>query len=235
MTSWLRSLWTGRTGGEDDDDDDEKKPPRAGGGFGRAPPPPTTQDAQQKLKLAMSSVNKRVMSLQGAVDKTDAQIRQLMGQGRKKEAARLVPTLRRDQRRLEQERGKLNNLREQMGMTDGVKTAREVAEAYKVSTEASRAQLGQFDRDEIDRVMADSRELKEDMEEINDLLGEGMASGSAQARLDELEAEEYLEQMMREDEDLLAGYEEPVRQPMAPRVEPEPQRQPARRLVGEQN
>jgi hypothetical protein len=117
-----------------------------------------------------------------------------------------------------------------MGMTDGVKTAREVAEAYKVSTEASRAQLGQFDRDEIDRVMEDNRELKTDMEDINDLLGECMSSGSDRSKLDELEAEAYLEQMMQEDDDLLAAYEEPAREPVAQA----PQKpEPGRRLVEE--
>ena len=230
--NFIRSLVSGRTSEDNGnkDNNDDKKPPAAGGLLRREPPPPTTEEAQQKLKRAIAAVNKRVLALETAVEKQDGAIRKLMQSGERKQAAKLVPALKRDQRLLDQERGKLTNLRDQMGMTDAVQTARVVAEAYKASTQVSRAQLGQFNRDEIDMIIADSRELKAGMEEINDLLAESVASSSDQARLDELEAEAYLDTMMQEDDDLLAGYEEPVTEASGPVTAP----RHARRLAYEQ-
>jgi hypothetical protein len=221
---FIKSLWYGTT--SDVGDDDDKKPPAAGGLLARNPPPPTPAETEEKLKRAMGTINKNIGRLERQIKQREEQLRVLMGQGRKAEARRMVPKAKADERALAQERDKLENLRSQLGMTQSVESAVAVADAYKASAATSRAQLGQFDREEIERIMEDTRYVKQDMEEINEMLGEPMGASGEQAQLDELEAEDYLAELMGEPQPTYGV--QPM--PSVPVATPEPPVQPARRI-----
>lgn len=198
MSGWLLSLWSGKS--NDGDDTRRGPPPSAPGQTSRAAAP-STEEAARKLKVAISATSKSVRSLSETVDKRKHDVRTLVADGSKQRAAKLVPLLKADERRLDTEQAKLTNLRDQLTALTGVQDTVMVVDAFKASTAATRAQMGGMGVDEIENIMEDSREQQEAMGDINALLASPLGASSDQAKLDELEAEQYLDQLMQATEE----------------------------------
>ena len=198
--SWFKSLWSGTTDKEDGEDDDNKKPPASGGLMtSKAPAPPTTEEAEKKLKRAIGHTARTVRDLEKARKTKLREITALKSTNRKA-AAKLVPGLQRIDRDIAAATGKLTNLQENMRSMRGIASVAITTDAIKASTQASRAQLTGIGVDEVHEIMDDAGELRDDMDEINEALAEGMGGSSDQARIDEYEADAYLDALELSDE-----------------------------------